>query len=63
MAVKRCCATCKWRSDDFTSACTNGDSPKRADFVASNDKCEEWDGGECNTAYTAPIASRTKETG
>lgn len=42
------CATCKWRSDDFTSACVNGESEHCADFVSADDWCEEWEGKEKN---------------
>lgn len=40
------CKTCRWRSDEFTSACTNGDSINRADFVDAEDTCDEWEGKE-----------------
>lgn len=39
------CETCKWRSDDFTSVCVNGESDRRADFVSKNDTCERWEIG------------------
>lgn len=35
----RTCATCRYRSDGFTSVCVNPDSPKRADFVDADDAC------------------------
>lgn len=38
------CATCKWRSDDFTSVCVNDASDHLADFVMPEDGCEEWEG-------------------
>lgn len=38
------CRTCRWRSDEFTSACTNGESINRADFVDAEDTCDEWEG-------------------
>ena len=38
------CKSCKWRSDAFTSACTNGESERRADFVSADDTCEHWEG-------------------
>ena len=41
--MKRICETCKWRSDTFTSACCNGDSPRRADFVDADETCEYWE--------------------
>ena len=41
--VVHACSTCKWRSDDFTSVCTNGDSERRADFVDADDNCECWE--------------------
>ncbi len=37
------CASCKWRSDDFTSVCVNDASDHLADFVAWNDFCEKWE--------------------
>lgn len=40
------CRTCRWRSDEFTSACTNGDSDRRSDFVDAEDTCENWEGKE-----------------
>ena len=39
----RVCKNCKWHSDDFTSACVNGESEHCADFVSENDGCEEWE--------------------
>ena len=42
--VSKTCETCKWRSDAFTSVCTNGDSERRADFVSADDTCEKWEG-------------------
>ena len=44
--MKKTCETCKWRSDDFTSVCVNGDSERRADFVDKDEKCEKWEGKE-----------------
>ena len=40
---QRTCANCRWRSDAFTSACTNGDSEHCADFVDGADTCEHWE--------------------
>lgn len=40
------CRTCRWRSDDFTSACTNDKSGRVADFVDAEDTCELWEGKE-----------------
>lgn len=40
------CATCRYRSDEFTSVCVNPDSPKRADFVDADDMCEHWENHE-----------------
>lgn len=40
---RKTCETCKWRSDDFTSVCVNGDSDRRADFVSEDDTCERWE--------------------
>lgn len=34
------CEHCRWRSDDFTSACTNYQSPKCADYVLVDDTCD-----------------------
>ena len=39
----RKCATCRYRSDEFTSVCVNSYSPKRADFVSADDACEHWE--------------------
>ena len=36
------CSTCHYRSDDFTSVCTNSDSKHCADFVMANDTCHAW---------------------
>ena len=36
------CRNCEYRSDDFTSACVNADSPHCADFVSANDSCEHF---------------------
>lgn len=43
---RKTCRTCRWRSDEFTSACTNGASINRADFVDAEDTCDEWEGKE-----------------
>lgn len=43
---KKVCKTCKWRSDEFTSVCTNHDSGHVADFVDADDTCEEWSGSD-----------------
>lgn len=53
------CETCKWRSDDFTSACTNGDSEYRADFVDADDSCECWEERESMTQHETTISSDT----
>lgn len=37
------CKTCRWRSDEFTSACTNRRSPHCADFVSGDDSCHAYD--------------------
>ena len=42
----RVCRNCKWRSDEFTSACVNGDSPNRGDFVMADDTCHEFERDE-----------------
>ena len=39
----RTCATCRYRSDEFTSVCVNPDSPKCADFVDAEYACEHWE--------------------
>ena len=38
-SITRICATCRYRSDEFTSVCVNPDSPKCADFVIADDAC------------------------
>ena len=38
------CATCKWRSDEFTSVCVNDASDHLADFVTGDMTCTEWEG-------------------
>lgn len=40
------CKNCRYRSDTFTSACVNPDSPHRDDFVMAEDCCERWTGAE-----------------
>ena len=40
------CRTCRFRSDEFTSACTTGESGRVADFVDAEDTCDEWEGTE-----------------
>lgn len=40
------CRTCRFRSDEFTSACTNDESGRVADFVDADDTCDEWEGKE-----------------
>lgn len=40
------CRTCRFRSDEFTSACTNDKSGRVADFVDAEDACENWEGKE-----------------
>lgn len=37
------CATCKWRSDGFTSVCVNDRSDRLADFVMPDEVCDEWE--------------------
>ena len=41
--VTHTCATCRYRSDEFTSVCVNPDSPKRADFVDAEYACKHWE--------------------
>lgn len=36
------CGNCKWH-DDFSGVCCNGDSDFRAEFTATDDKCEHWE--------------------
>ena len=43
------CRTCRFRSDEFTSVCTNGDSINRADFVDAEDTCNVWEGKDENS--------------
>lgn len=40
----KCCASCKWRSDDFSSVCVNDASDSLADFVSTDDYCDCWEG-------------------
>lgn len=40
---EKTCGACKWRSDDFSSVCTNGNSPNRGDFVLAEDSCDEFE--------------------
>lgn len=40
---EKCCRTCAWLSDEFTSVCCNGDSEYRADFVNFDHVCGEWE--------------------
>ena len=40
--IKKTCRYCHYLSDDFTSACVNGDSKRRADFVQKDDTCPLW---------------------
>lgn len=42
--MTRTCATCKWRSDAFTSVCCNDESDHLADFVESAQTCAVWEG-------------------
>lgn len=37
------CATCKWRSDTFTSVCCNDESDHLADFVYDTQTCGVWE--------------------
>lgn len=39
----KCCATCKWWSDEYASVCVNDESDSLADFVEMNDSCEHWE--------------------
>lgn len=41
--MDKVCETCKWRSDEFTSACTNSDSEHCADFISAGDSCGFWE--------------------
>ena len=37
-----CCATCRYRSDEFTSVCVNDQSSRCADFVEKDYWCPEY---------------------
>ncbi len=39
---RKSCKNCRYRSDEFTSACVNPDSPHRGGFVMAEDCCERW---------------------
>ena len=39
---EKTCATCHYRSDEFTSVCVNPDSEHRADFVMAGDTCPQY---------------------
>ena len=54
------CETCKWRSDDFTSACVNGESEHCADFVSEDDWCEEWEEMGNNIMSACGLESRPR---
>lgn len=41
-AKASCCGNCAYRSDDFTSACTNDQSLWRGDFVSRDGWCTGW---------------------
>ena len=43
MSDNKCCASCKWWSDEYTSVCVNDESDSLADFVEMNDSCEHWE--------------------
>lgn len=40
--MKKTCATCRWRSDAFTSVCVNAESDHRADYVDADCTCPHW---------------------
>ena len=42
-ATEQVCQNCRFQSDEFTSVCVNGDSPRCADFVAADDTCEAFE--------------------
>lgn len=37
------CENCRYRSDEFTSVCTNSDSPRCADFVDAENTCLQYE--------------------
>lgn len=39
----KCCGTCKWMSDAFSSVCVNDASDHYADCVWIMDVCEQWE--------------------
>ena len=39
----KCCGTCKWMADPFTSVCANDASDHYADCVRFVDVCEQWE--------------------
>lgn len=39
----KCCVTCKWMADPFTSVCANDASDHYADCVRFVDVCEQWE--------------------
>lgn len=41
--MTRTCATCKWRSDEYTSVCVNDESDHLADFVEASQSCPVWE--------------------
>lgn len=41
--MSKTCEICKWRSDEFTSACVNDKSEYCCDFVSADDSCDEWE--------------------
>lgn len=49
------CATCCYRSDAFTSACTNADSPYCADFVSADATCDAYAEERTVTVLGRPI--------
>lgn len=40
--VENVCGTCR-RHEEWTGACTNAQSPNRADFTDEEDTCEVWE--------------------
>ena len=50
--MTRTCATCKWRSDEYTSVCVNDESDHLADFVEASQSCPVWEAKEADANDT-----------
>lgn len=42
------CSTCRYRSDEFTSACVNAESPRCCDFVEKDYWCPGYASVNCS---------------